>query len=121
MNTSAAQCQTRHANYKTFISSDYMLSKLNLAPALTQKKLGDAFYEQKLVSDQITNLTGRRFLPGYTSAEEEFIALMDQGLSEARAQNLIPGVTLTTAQVAALTYDIVWMVSRDITLPVGTR
>jgi filamentous hemagglutinin len=63
MNTSAAQCQTRHANYKTFISSDYMLSKLNLAPALTQKKLGDAFYEQKLVSDQVTNLTGRRFLP----------------------------------------------------------
>ena len=51
----------RFANYGNFISSDYMLSRLNLDPALTQKRLGDGFYEQKLVSDQVTNLTGRRF------------------------------------------------------------
>lgn len=110
----------RFANYQNFISSDFMLSRLNLDPAQTQKRLGDGFYEQKLVSDQITGLTGRRFLPGYTSAEAEFKALMVQGLSEAHAQNLIPGVTLTTAQVAALTHDIVWMVAQEVHLADGT-
>jgi len=62
MNKSTAQRQTRHANYQNFISSDYMLSKLNLDPAQTQKRLGAGFYEQKLVTDEITGLTGRRFL-----------------------------------------------------------
>ena len=120
MHTSTRNRSPCFAKYGNFISSDYMLSRLNLDPALTQKKLGDAFYEQKLVSDQITSLTGRKFLPGYTSEEAEFIALMDQGLSEARTLNLIPGVTLTRAQIAALTHDIVWMVSREVTLPNGT-
>ena len=116
-----AQRQTRNANYKAFISSDYMLSRLTLDPQQTQRRLGDGFYEQKLVSDQVTNLTGRRFLPQYTSAEAEFKALMEQGIAEAHTQNLIPGVALTTAQVAALTHDIVWMVAQEVSLPDGKK
>ena len=97
-----------------------MLSRLTLDPGQTQKRLGDGFYEQKLVTDAITSLTGRRFLPGYTSAEAEFKAMMEQGLAEAHTQNLIPGVALTTAQVAALTHDIVWMVAQEMSLADGT-
>jgi filamentous hemagglutinin len=111
----------RFASYREFISSDYMLSRLTLDPQQTQKRLGDGFYEQKLVSDQITNLTGRRFLSEIISAEEEFKLLMEQGIAEAHTQNLIPGVTLTTAQVAALTHDIVWMVAQEVSLPDGKK
>lgn len=111
----------RFTSYQNFISSDYMLSRLSFDPQQIQLRLGDGFYEQKLVNDQITDLTGRRFLPGYTSAEQEFKALMDQGLAAAKIQNLVPGVALTSAQIAALTYDIVWMVALEVSLPNGEK
>ncbi|MEF9388761.1 S-layer family protein, partial [Ralstonia solanacearum species complex bacterium KE056] len=54
----------RFASYRTWLSSDYMLTQLRSDPALTQKRLGDGFYEQKLVREQVAQLTGRRFLDG---------------------------------------------------------
>ncbi len=109
----------RFTSYQNFISSDYMLSRLALDPNLIQKRLGDGFYEQQLVTDQITQLTGRRFLGQYANAEEQFKALMDSGIATAKSFNLIPGVELTAAQVAALTSDIVWMVEETVKLPDG--
>jgi filamentous hemagglutinin len=55
------------ANYRTWLSSDYWLNALSLDPALTQKRLGDGFYEQKLIREQVAQLTGRRFLDGYAN------------------------------------------------------
>ncbi|MFH3579221.1 hypothetical protein WAH98_19855, partial [Acinetobacter baumannii] len=40
-------------NYNQWLSSDYMLDALGLDPALQQKRLGDGFYEQRMVQDQI--------------------------------------------------------------------
>ena len=108
------------SNYKNWLSSDYMLSALGLDPAMQQKRLGDGFYEQKLVQDQIAQLTGRRFLLGYGNDEEQYKALMNNGLSFAQQYNLIPGVALTAAQVAQLTSDIVWLEEKTITLADGT-
>ncbi|MCE5287479.1 MAG: hemagglutinin repeat-containing protein [Pelosinus sp.] len=110
----------RFANYKNFISSDYMLQRLNYDPSMTQKRLGDAFYEQKVVDDQITQLTGRRYLSGYSDSDAEYRALMDSGVSEGKALNLTPGIALTAAQVGNLTQDMVWMVEKDVTLSDGT-
>jgi len=42
-----------------------MLSQLSHDPATMQKRLGDGFYEQKLIREQINQLTGQRFLVGY--------------------------------------------------------
>jgi filamentous hemagglutinin len=53
-----------------------MLSALNTDPTLIQKRLGDGFYEQKLIRDQVSQLTGRRFLDGYASEEAQYQALM---------------------------------------------
>ncbi|WP_368902051.1 hypothetical protein, partial [Escherichia coli] len=55
----------RFADYRNWLSSDYMLSQLGHDPATVHKRLGDGFYEQKLVRDQIGQLTGRRFLDSY--------------------------------------------------------
>jgi filamentous hemagglutinin family protein len=109
----------RFTSYQNFISSDYMLSRLALDPSLIQKRLGDGFYEQQLVTDQVTQFTGRRFLGQYASAEEQFKALMDSGIATAKEFKLIPGVALTKEQLAALTYDIVWMVEETVSLPGG--
>ncbi|MEB6478665.1 two-partner secretion domain-containing protein [Acinetobacter vivianii] len=108
------------SNYKKWLSSDHMLNALGLDPAKQQKRLGDGYYEQRLVQDQIAQLTGRRFLSGYGSDEEQYIALMNNGLTFAKQFNLTPGIALTPAQIAQLTSDIVWLEEKTITLPDGT-
>ncbi len=109
----------RFASYRTWLSSDTMLTQLSVDPALTQKRLGDGFYEQKLVREQVAQLTGRRFLDGYSSDEAQYRALIDNGVTYAKAWGLRPGVALTAAQMAQLTSDIVWLVEQEVTLPNG--
>ncbi|WLA12305.1 hemagglutinin repeat-containing protein [Xanthomonas translucens] len=104
----------RFVNYDTFISSDYLLDKLGVDPQWTQTRLGDGFYEQRLVLDQITQLTGRRYLGNYADGVAQYRALLDGGVAEAGALHLDVGVALTAGQVAALTHDIVWMVEQEV-------
>ncbi|EOH6073622.1 hemagglutinin repeat-containing protein [Burkholderia cenocepacia] len=110
----------RLTSYTKFISSDYMLGQLNLNPASIEKRLGDGMYEQQMVRNQITQLTGRTFLPGYASAEDEYRALMTNGANYAKEFGLVPGMALTAAQMDALTSDIVWLVDQTVTLPNGS-
>ncbi|WP_334042071.1 hemagglutinin repeat-containing protein [Burkholderia ambifaria] len=110
----------RLTSYTSFISSDYMLGQLNLNPASIEKRLGDGMYEQQMVRNQVTQLTGRTFLPGYTSAEDEYRALMTNGANYAKSFGLVPGMALTAAQMDALTSDIVWLVDQTVTLPDGS-
>jgi filamentous hemagglutinin len=109
----------RFVNYRNWLSSDYMLEQLRVDPALTQKRLGDAFYEQKLVREQVAKLTGRRFLEGYASDEAEYRALIDSGVTYGKAWGLRPGVGLTAEQMARLTSDMVWLVEKEVALPDG--
>ena len=110
----------RFANYANFISSDYMLSRMSLDPQQIQMRLGDGFYEQQLVTQQITADTGRIYLGGYTDAQSQFIALMNSGIDAAKDFNLTVGVALSAAQINSLKHDIVWMVDREVTLQNGT-
>ncbi len=110
----------RLTSYASFISSDYMLGALGLDPSKTIKRLGDGVYEEQMVRNQITQLTGRVYLQGYTSNEDEYRALMDNGVNVAREFNLEPGMALTAAQMDALTSDIVWLVRQSVTLPDGS-
>ena len=108
------------SNYKKWLSSDYMLNALGLDPAMQQKRLGDGYYEQRLVQDQIAQLTGFRFLQGYGSDENQYQALMNNGLTFAGLYNLRPGVALTAAQIAQLTTDIVWLEEKTVKLTDGS-
>ncbi|PJM86423.1 two-partner secretion domain-containing protein [Achromobacter ruhlandii] len=110
----------RFADYRNWLSSDYMLSQLGHDPAAVHKRLGDGFYEQKLVRDQIGQLTGRRFLANYASDDAQYQALLDAGVTYAKEWNLRPGVALSARQMAQLTSDIVWLVERNVTLADGS-
>ncbi|CAG4898087.1 hemagglutinin repeat-containing protein [Paraburkholderia gardini] len=110
----------RLTSYTSFISSDYMLGALGLDPSKIIKRLGDGVYEEQMVRNQITQLTGRVYLQGYTSNEDEYRALMNNGVNVAKEFNLEPGLALTAAQMDALTSDIVWLVSQMVTLPDGS-
>ncbi|WP_348521172.1 S-layer family protein [Acinetobacter sp. ESL0695] len=106
-------------SYKNWVSSAYMLDALKLDPTLTQKRLGDGYYEQRLVQDQIAQLTGRRFLNGYHDDDQQYQALMNNGLTFAKEYGLRPGITLTAEQMSHLTSDIVWLVEKPIQLEDG--
>lgn len=106
----------RFTNKKQFLSSDYMTEQLGWNPDRVQKKLGDGFYEQELIRNQIMALTGKRYRDGYSSDEESFKALMDQGIAFAKEHKLTMGVSLTAEQMAQLTSDIVWLESKDVTV-----
>lgn len=110
----------RFANYRTWLSSDYMMQQLAFDPATTQKRLGDGFYEQRLIREQVAQLTGRRFLEGNARDEAQYQALMASALTHYESLQLIPGVALSPAQIAQLTSDIVWLVEQTVTLPDGT-
>ena len=70
--------------------------------------------------EQVAQLTGRRFLDGYSNDEVQYRALLEQGATVAKAWNLRPGIALTAQQISQLTSDIVWLVEKDVTLPNGT-
>ena len=107
--------------YTKFISSDYMLGQLGLNPQSIIKRLGDGAYESRLIRDQVTQLTGRTFLTGYSDNLAEYTALMNNGVAYSKAFNLAVGVGLTDAQMQQLTTDMVWLVSQDVALPDGTH
>ncbi|HFC8495723.1 TPA: hemagglutinin repeat-containing protein, partial [Neisseria subflava] len=109
-----------YADYRTWLGSDYMLKALQTDPNRTHKRLGDGYYEQRLINEQIARLTGYRRLDGYPNDEAQFQALMDAGISFARTQQLTPGIALSPEQVARLTSDIVWLESQTVTLADGS-
>ena len=111
----------RFTNYRTWLSSEWMINALGIDPGNIHKRLGDGYYEQKLIRDQIGQLTGRRFLDGYANDEEQYKALMSAGVTFAKDYGLRPGIALTAEQMARLTSDIVWLVEEDVTLPDGTK
>jgi len=111
----------RFAGYRQWLSSDYMLDQLQLDPAATQKRLGDGFYEQRLIQQQITQLTGLRYLTGFQSDEEQYKALMNAGISFALDYDLKPGIALSAEQMVQLTSDIVWLVEQEVMLADGSR
>ncbi|MBA0442829.1 filamentous hemagglutinin N-terminal domain-containing protein [Stenotrophomonas maltophilia] len=110
----------RFTDHKTWLSSDHLLGQMGYSPDTVQKRLGDGYYEQRLVREQIGQLTGRRFLDGYASDEAQYRALLEAGATVASEWGLRPGVALTEAQMAQLTSDIVWLVEQTVTLADGS-
>gem|GEM_PF-2128959 len=76
--------------------------------------------KQRLVNEQVAQLTGQRFLAGYSNEEAQYKALMDAGTTFAQQYQLRPGVSLSAQQMAQLTSDIVWLVEQTVTLPDGS-
>ncbi|MCG8335067.1 MAG: hemagglutinin repeat-containing protein, partial [Proteobacteria bacterium] len=98
------------ALYANFISSDYMMKSLGFDPAATIKRIGDAFYENKLVRESIFKQTGRRYLNQYLKNDyDQFKYLMENALNASNDLNLVAGVSLSKDQINSLTSDIVWM------------
>ena len=103
----------RFTSQSKFISSDYLLERVGYDPSQVHKRLGDGFYEQRLVREQVLKLTGRPSVNGW-DAMAQYQELMNNGSKVAQDFHLVPGVALTPQQIAALQQDIVWLVSETV-------
>jgi len=106
-------------NRRNFLSSDYVLSRLKLDPMNIQKRLGDGYYEQQLVMQEIMRQTGKSRLQSGLSAEEQYRQLMDAGISVTKSQSIVLGRGLTEAEQKNLKEDVVLLVSKSVVLPDG--
>ena len=104
----------KYADYHEFLSSDYLLERVKADPEKVSKRLGDGYFEQQFVLEQVLGLTGKKYLDGYGSDMEQFQALMEAGAVAAEEMGLEIGVALTAEQIASLTSDIVWLVEEEI-------
>ncbi|ROS05421.1 filamentous hemagglutinin family protein [Sinobacterium caligoides] len=101
--------------YTNFISSDYMLERLGVDANTTTKRLGDGFYENRLLRDSVFNSSGQRYLnSSYNSDYDQYKQLMDNALVASASLGLGLGMALTAEQVAGLSNDIVWLVEQQV-------
>ncbi|TXH91922.1 MAG: filamentous hemagglutinin N-terminal domain-containing protein, partial [Pseudomonas sp.] len=90
--------------------SDLFLKSLNLDPT-DYLRVGDAYYEQQLIRQQLLDQAGQRFiLEGLTSENDQYKQLLESGVAAGLDLKLRVGVSLTPEQIASLDKDIVWMV-----------
>jgi len=73
------------------------------------------------VSAQIRALTQQRYLSGHTNDEATFKALMEAAHAQSQALDLQIGMVLSPEQIRQLKQDIVWLVTREVTLPDGQK
>ncbi|MBW7981807.1 hemagglutinin repeat-containing protein [Enterobacillus tribolii] len=110
----------RFTNNKKWLGSDYMMEAFTTDPNNVLKRLGDGYYEQKLIREQVIAMTGNRYLGGYNNDEEQYKALMNNGVEFGKKYGLTLGVALTPEQMSLLTGDMVWMVAQTVRLPDGS-
>ena len=101
-------------NRKNFLSSQYMIDALANDPERRLKRLGDGFYEQQLINEQIVSATGKQYLEGYTDNEAEYKALLEAGIAFGKAFKLAPGIALSKEQMEAITSDMVWLETKTV-------
>lgn len=99
-----------YTNYDNYIGSSYFFDKVGYSQDRKIKRLGDAAYETKLVSDAIYKQTGQRVLnPDFQNENEQFVELMKNAVNFSSILELELGKPLSKEQIDNLTEDIVWM------------
>ncbi|HEY6922168.1 MAG TPA: hemagglutinin repeat-containing protein, partial [Steroidobacteraceae bacterium] len=96
------------------VGSDYLATQLGLKPDQQARRLGDDNYESYLIQQQIQSETGRAVLSDYGSADAMVKTLFDNAVAESKDLNLSYGTALTSAQIDALTTNIVWLVQAQV-------
>jgi len=103
------------ADMGAFMGTDYFFDNAGIDKNAATKRLGDAFYETKLIREEIFARTNKRYLSDtVTSDADQMQALMDSALAQKDGLALSLGVALTAEQVTALTGDMLWWVEVEI-------
>ncbi|UTO28988.1 two-partner secretion domain-containing protein [Bartonella harrusi] len=97
-------------NPSKFLGSDYYLKKIgNYKPEQAFKRLGDAYFEYRLVGEQIFELTGNHTLLEVEDPNAQMQRLYDNAVEQQGPLGLELGKPLTQKQIAGLQKDIIWL------------
>nr|WP_275065094.1 DUF637 domain-containing protein [Bartonella grahamii] len=97
-------------NPSKFLGSDYYLKKIgNYKPEHVFKKLGDAYFEYRLVGEQIFELTGNRTLLDVEDPNAQMQRLYDNAVEQQGPLGLELGKPLTPQQIAGIKKDMIWL------------
>ena len=96
------------------LSSDYLANQLGLKPEQVIQRLGDGYYENRLVTEQIRAQTGLSLLSNASNQNQEMQQLMDNAVWASNKMKLSFGVALTPEQINGLQQDILWMVEVNV-------
>ena len=114
------QTNSAFAATRPWQGSDFYLRQLGLDPSTAPRRLGDNFYEQELVKQQVLALSGKAVFDNYTSAQAQYEQMFARGAANARALGLTgsqAGVSLSPAQIANLTGDVIMLEEREVDIP----
>ncbi|TCK01498.1 filamentous hemagglutinin [Volucribacter psittacicida] len=113
------ETDSRFTDRRQWLSGEYMFNALRYEHSHVHKRLGDGYYEQQKVAQQLHQLTGKTFNGDRRAFEEQYKQLMDNGIVFAKQFNLSVGIKLSAEQVKNLTSDIVWFELEEVRLPDG--
>ena len=100
-----------------YIGSDYFFERsgLSLSDFEYYQRLGDPFYETRLIQQQIMEHGGGPYLEDdILSDSEQMKRLFENAVKEQKNLDLAPGIALTPEAAKNLTSDMIWMEKRII-------
>lgn len=95
--------------------SDYFLEQVGYDPeADTAIFLGDAYYEQRVIAEQVREALGTRYIfDNVANDNDQYRNLAEQAAAERDRLGLDFGTALSSTQINELDQDIVWYVETD--------
>ncbi len=108
------ETRSRYINLGQYFGSDYFTSRVGYSEIWDRaKRLGDAYYENQLLTRALAEKLGTAFING-KSNQELIQAMMDNASTEGTRLGLTVGQELTQEQINSLNEDIVWYVTKNV-------
>ena len=108
------ETRSRYINLGQYFGSDYFTSRVGYSEIWDRtRRLGDAYYENQLLTRALAEKLGTAFING-KSNEELIQAMMDNAATEGTRLGLTVGQELTQDQINSLNEDIVWYVTKNV-------
>ena len=108
------ETRSRYINLGQYFGSDYFTSRVGYSEIWDRtRRLGDAYYENQLLTRALSEKLGTAFING-KSNQELIKAMMDNASAEGARLGLTVGQELTQDQINSLNEDIVWYVTKNV-------
>ena len=108
------ETRSRYISLGQYFGSDYFTSRVGYSEIWDRtKRLGDAYYENQLLTRALAEKLGTAFING-KSNQELVKSMMDNAAAEGARLGLTVGQELTQDQINNLNEDIVWYVTKNV-------
>ena len=108
------ETRSSYINLSDYYGSDYFLERVGYSEVWDRaRRLGDAYYENQLLTRSIAEKLGTAFING-KSNKKLIQAMMDNASAEGKRLGLVAGQELTQEQINSLNEDIIWYVTKNV-------